>query len=469
MKLSAYNVVTQPEPGLVAVHNGVSGEMVILPSESWLRIEAFCAGADDGAGLEEELRKLVERRFVTNDDVDELAVLASRYQRSRYGGAMGLTIVTSLGCNFDCPYCFEDKHPSRLKPEVRDAIVGILEDSPDSLPAVNVTWMGGEPLLASDELFDLSSRMIDVCERRGFAYSAVVVTNGWYLDAGMAQRLAEHRVTAAQVTIDGPPDVHDRYRPHLNGGSTYERVVANVAAAAPHLNLQVRVNVDRGNLGRVEELIADLASRGLADQLSLGAARMTAVVANPAAPVATYGGQCYTTDEFGQVEIEFDQLASRYGFRPRGAPKPAATPCTAVRATDIVVGSDGEMWKCWDDIGDPTKSLGSIDEYHDVDGDGLAPWLQYDPFTDPHCSTCVALPGCMGGCAHHVFHGDDPMERCGAFRTNHEERVLLQARKELGHDIGDVALPAISACASSVVSEAPAAVPVTIGAKPVAV
>ena len=47
------------------------------------------------------------------DDTDELAILAGRYAASRRNSRrFALTIVTSLGCNLDFPYCYEKKHPS---------------------------------------------------------------------------------------------------------------------------------------------------------------------------------------------------------------------------------------------------------------------------------------------------------------------------------------------------------------------
>jgi uncharacterized protein len=458
VKRSAYLTAVTPEPGTIALHSGMSGNVMMVPAAAWSRVEAFCDGDDDGEGIEEQLEALVRGRFITTEDVDELAVLRSRYLQSRFAGPLGLTVVTSLGCNFDCPYCFEDKTPSKLKSTVRDAILRIVEDSPADLPSVNVTWMGGEPLVGSDELFDLSARLIALCEQRGYDYSAGIITNGWYLDATMAKRLSAHKVKNAQVTIDGPPDIHNRYRPHLNGSGTYQRVIDNVEAAAHHINVSVRININRENLGRVEELIADLAQRGLGGEIGLGAARMTNIVANPEAPVATYDGACFSATEFARVEIEFDRLASRYGFLKQSTPSRVGTPCTAVRATDLVVGSDGELWKCWDDIGDATATIGSVFDYQNAGGEHLDPWLSYDPFSDPHCSTCFALPGCMGGCAHHLFNSDDPTERCGAFRGNHTDRVLLAAQATLGHDVGDVELPLIAGCA-------PRGVPVSLSAK----
>jgi uncharacterized protein len=48
------------------------------------------------------------------DDTDELAILAGRYAASRRNSRFALTILTSLGCNLDCPHSYEKKHPSIL-------------------------------------------------------------------------------------------------------------------------------------------------------------------------------------------------------------------------------------------------------------------------------------------------------------------------------------------------------------------
>ena len=65
--------------------------------------------------------------------------------------------------------------------------------------------MNPDKKIIIDELLELSSRLRTVCERRGFPYSASIVTNGWFLDGAMATSLAAHAVEGVQVTIDGPP------------------------------------------------------------------------------------------------------------------------------------------------------------------------------------------------------------------------------------------------------------------------
>ena len=53
---------------------------------------------------------LFEGGFIINDDVDELKLLKLNLLQSRYRtGNLGLTIATTLACNFRCVYCYEKK------------------------------------------------------------------------------------------------------------------------------------------------------------------------------------------------------------------------------------------------------------------------------------------------------------------------------------------------------------------------
>jgi uncharacterized protein len=46
--------------------------------------------------------------FVIDDDIDELALLKFAWDRRKYQStALGLTVATTMLCNFSCPYCFE--------------------------------------------------------------------------------------------------------------------------------------------------------------------------------------------------------------------------------------------------------------------------------------------------------------------------------------------------------------------------
>ncbi len=435
LKFSRYNVWSELD-GRAGVFNGLTGSFTVMDAVDRRRIESFVHVGGPGDGVEALLTDLVSKRVIVNAGHDELAELRRRYDDTRWrSDALAYTVVTSLGCNFDCPYCFESKHPSLLKPLVADALVDVLRDSLPNIGRLSVTWMGGEPLLGSNQLLDLSARFIEVCAASGKEYSASIITNGWYLDSGMARALTAAKVSSAQVTIDGPPDVHNTNRPHTSGGPTFDRIVQNVADAADEIDIHIRINVDTKNAHRVEELLAMLARSGLAGRVRVGLGKITDAVSNEAAPLATYSKSCLNGPEFGAYEMAFNSVAESYGFGFPDPPKPIGTPCTAVRSGEIVVGADGEMWKCWDDIGDSSQVIGTVFDYRTTNAE-LHKWFRYHPADDPQCSTCIAMPVCMGGCAHHDFHTDDREARCGSFRHNHAERVTEYLRRSLGLEAG---------------------------------
>ena len=164
------------------------------------------------------LSDLAAGSMMLPDGVDELAALEKLYVRSRSDTKhMGLTILTSLGCNFDCPYCFEAKHPSIMSMEIRSAVVDLVQSKLRSIRSLSVEWFGGEPLVGRVALFDLSDRLIARCEKANIEYAASIVTNGYLLDEHTCNELQRVKVKHAQVSIDGPPEIHDRMRPLRNG------------------------------------------------------------------------------------------------------------------------------------------------------------------------------------------------------------------------------------------------------------
>ena len=66
--------------------------------------------------------------------------------------------------------------------------------------------------------------------------------------------------------------------------------------------------------------------------------------------------------------------------------------------------------------------IGHIQDIDDTNS-RLWKWLRYDPFTNRECVSCIALPVCMGGCAHHAMAPAQYENRCGTFRFKHLEQI----------------------------------------------
>jgi uncharacterized protein len=422
MRQSRYNIWVERD-GSSYVYNGVSGALLRMSADDRSAVEKVLKDRGARDCSPELLKKMAVGRMLVPDDADEIELLTKRYAMSRYDSShFALTIVTSLGCNFDCPYCFEAKHPSLLHQDVVLAILGVLDLQLPRINSFDVTWFGGEPLVGRRPLLALSDQFIERCDMAGVEYSASITTNGYLLNEKTCQQLRDRRVGNVQVCLDGPPEVHDRMRPLQKGGPTFWRIVHNLRHAVNYFPISVRMNVDTENMPLAEKLLQILYDEGLSGKLHVYPGQIVGVNDGAPSPSAEYRPRCFTNAEFALAELEFGKLCTKYGFGSPTLPRPSGAPCTAVRKNEIVVGSAGELYKCWDSVGNKSHVTGSIFDYANPNG-RLRRWLEYDPFTDEECRSCIALPVCMGGCAHHSMDVLQHENRCSTFRHTYREQV----------------------------------------------
>jgi uncharacterized protein len=434
MRESRYNVWV--EDGEVHhVYNGVSGRTAQVPAGQRAAVAAYLAG-DDAAEVDAALlAALVTGRMIVTDETDEIELLRARYARTRRNpGAFHLTLVTSLGCNFACPYCFEAKHPSLMGAAVQERLLAVVDAKLPDVRQFSVLWFGGEPLVGRAALLNLSAEFRRRAHATGTHYSASIVTNGYLLTPDVARELRDAGVRSVQITVDGPRSVHDLRRHLAAGGATYDTILANLTAAADLMAVSLRVNLDAANVDRYGELLRDLADRGLAGRITVQPAQVVTPRANPRAPSATYPVRMLDRAAFAAVERMFSTHAEQLGFAAAGVPGPVGAPCTAVRDNELVVGSRGELYKCVETVGDPDEVVGDLFTLPRL-GDRALRWLGYEPFDDPECRVCPALPVCMGGCAYHALDAGLHDSRCSTFRFTHREQVRNLVRRQAAYDI----------------------------------
>ena len=421
MRQSRYNVVVG-RGERTWIHNGLSGQVVEVDTGVWQDALAFLSGDHGRLPAVETLRDLTRARMLVSDDTDEVATLERRYRTGTADrSSFALTIVSSLGCNFDCPYCFENKPAALLDEETERLLLEVLDAQLPTIERFHVTWYGGEPLLAQDRIDRLSEAFIERTAAAGVRYAARIVTNGYLLTPPVARRLRTLQVRNAQVTLDGPAETHDLMRPLRNGRGTFEVILDNVVACADLLPITVRVNLDASNADEYLRLLDLLVERGLAGKVSVNAGRIVAYPDQAGAPSETYRSRCFTLPEFAEVERAFLGAAYERGLAKPTLPKPVATPCTAVHVNELVVGARGELYKCFDSVGDAREVVGHLRSWQDPN-DRVLKWLRYDPFADEDCRSCIALPTCMGGCAHNQM--TDPGDsKCSTFRLTHRRQV----------------------------------------------
>lgn len=420
MKPSRFTVVCDGDGGTRLAFSTASGALVRLTPEKAPAVERLLA--DPSSAATDEERGFVEvlraRRLVVDDGVDELAVLADMHRRRRHAAdTLALTIAPTLACNFRCDYCFEHPSTAVMPRTVEEALPAFVERQlrgARGLEHLQVAWFGGEPTLVPDLVERLSERLRAVCDRTGVRMEpAGIVTNGYLLDRAMAERLARCGIAAAQVTLDGPRDLHDARRPLANGAGTYERILDNVAQASAVLQVTVRVNVDARNAAQAGAVVDDLARRGLLARVQPYFAPVTATpgVCN------AIGDGCVAPERFAALQAELYRAAAASGHDVEVPLPLPGTACVAAAEHAFSVAPSGKLFKCWEELGDAGAAIGSVfDEAPEPhERANLERYLRWDPLADPTCRDCRLVPACYGGCPRIAVSGPPS---CTPFRFN---------------------------------------------------
>ena len=108
-------------------------------------------------------------------------------------------------CNLHCVHCYASAADRPFEGELStEEALGVIDDVA-AFGAPVVLFSGGEPLMRPD-LFTLSRHARD----RGMR--AVLSTNGTLITPQIAQELNDQGFSYAGISLDGTPDVHDRFR-----------------------------------------------------------------------------------------------------------------------------------------------------------------------------------------------------------------------------------------------------------------
>ncbi|ASQ90488.1 hypothetical protein CHL67_05730 [Prosthecochloris sp. GSB1] len=344
---------------------------------------------------------LRQKGFFVDDPFRERERVAERFERQRGNrGHLGLTIAPTLDCNFACSYCYERSEPFTMSSETveRVAVHVARELASGRFRSMHVTWYGGEPLLPEsfDVVVSLSERMLSSCGLYDVSYSANIITNGYLLDRMTARRLVDNRVALAQITLDGPPELHDRTRTLKNGSGTFGRIMSNIRSARDLLRFSIRMNVNAGNADAVLALKRVLREEGM-----LADAGRTAFYLSPVRSytASCQGGECLTDSSFYRLQLE---LLAR-GINEDGFtvveeyPALKESVCTAIGSDSFVIGPSGELYKCWLDLGRKERSVGALGSDGPELNRRMARWTEFSP-SSSGCRDCSMLPLCMGGC-----------------------------------------------------------------------
>ncbi|MEW5925365.1 MAG: radical SAM protein, partial [Candidatus Zixiibacteriota bacterium] len=253
MKPSRYNLFVNSENGSILLFNSATAALAEIESDKIKLVEQLLYGTIPPQTEEQKqiYNYLIEGGFLVEDDPDEIAALKEECARMRYDkSTFLLTIAPTLACNFRCDYCFESHRGGRMTEDTEKALLRFFDSRVREAEKFYITWFGGEPTLCIDSIERLQAGFGEMAHKYNTQIQpSAIITNGYLLNRTNALRLKDAGVPAAQVTLDGPPRIHDARRKLPGGEGTFDRIVENLGEASDIMGITVRINVDRNNRG----------------------------------------------------------------------------------------------------------------------------------------------------------------------------------------------------------------------------
>lgn len=406
MKESQFNIYTDDNS---IVFNTLTGALACVDESYFKVINNIKLGINnENDSLLKDI--MYKNGFIVDkkcDEIKKLSELRSKQKHNKY--VLNITIVPTMACNFDCPYCFETHTSEFMTDTIKDKVLEFFLKNVNlqELKIVNVTWFGGEPLLALDTIESLSTKFIDICNKKNIKFRAAIITNGYLINEKTIEVFERCKINSVQITVDGTKSQHDCRR-KLKGNnkvSTYNTIMNNVNLLTSNgIAVSIRVNIDKFNHNELENIAEQFGKEILNKELTriyLGHVfKYEETEKNNCI-------HCLSKKEYGQDRLKFAEYCRNKGFENALKiihPKLKANYCASVTDNSVVIGVNGEIFKCWNDVGNSNMSIGNLSKStSNVEYKNKDKWDQYNVDKFIECTKCVVLPLCAGGCPRESF------------------------------------------------------------------
>jgi uncharacterized protein len=325
-------------------------------------------------------------------------------------------------CNLACTYCYEfgedkvatpDGKPKFMDLETAKASVDFLLTQSAVRKSVHITFFGGETLMNFPLLKQVVAYATEKTVEQGRTVDFSLTTNATLLTPSIIKFLSENRV-GVTVSMDGPPEMHDKLRVFANGKGSYDIIAPRVKALIENHRtrpITARVTLTNG----VTDVVRIY--RHLKHDLGFHEIGF--------APVTTSPNRLYSINEKGMDGVleqfhiladewlEFALRGEMHGFSNvsdtiaeliQGVNK--SHPCGAGIGL-VGVGPSGDISPCHRFVDSDTHSMGHIST--GIDKAKQSDFLTRGNINTKYdCHSCWARPLCAGGCHHEAFvrYGD---------------------------------------------------------------
>ena len=214
MKPSRYNVHIPLEHDETIVYNTLSDSRVIVTRELLDAINTCDTRDKENTLGDSQLNQLLALGILVDDELDEDKEFRYWINRIKFDNSvLDITLLTTLSCNMQCTYCFEQgvENSGSMSTDTADVLCDWLIErlSETHAPRLFVTFFGGEPLVNESIITYIADKLYSRTKTIGVSLALALITNGLLLSEPLINKLNEYGLEWIKVTLDGDQEKID--------------------------------------------------------------------------------------------------------------------------------------------------------------------------------------------------------------------------------------------------------------------
>ncbi len=348
-------------------------------------------------------------QLFTEDAYEEIA---RNYRRNNFN-VKAICLHVAHTCNLNCSYCFAAQgkyHGERavMSLETGKRAIDFLIENSGAHKNLDIDFFGGEPLMN----WDVVKQLVEYGRRQEKLHDKnirfTLTTNGVLLNDEVID-FCNKEMHNVVLSLDGRPEVHNRFRKDYNGVGSYEKILPNFLnflKKRGNKSYYMRGTYTHYNTEFLNDILhmADLGFKELS---------MEPVVCDPSDPCAL------TQEDLPVLYDQYEKLAEEMIKRKKEGRgftfyhymiDLTGGPCIYKRVAGCGSGTEylavtpwGELYPCHQFVGDEKYSMGNI--YDGVTNTAVREkFAACNAYTRPGCADCWAKLYCAGGCAANAYH-----------------------------------------------------------------
>ena len=349
--------------------NTNNGSLIVLDLESYKKIILFKKNKDIAIFSEDEIAVLIDQEFLVESNFDEeiknknkLTYNISKYSSEKESVKIDFAI-TNL-CNFCCPYCFErenlnkkERCSSNLIKTSEYLYQYIDKVTLDYVKDLKIVYYGGEPTLEKNFIIKFNEKVKNLCVEKNIKFHFNIISNGYLIDEDFVKHLQFEDCDFIQITIDGEKEFHNSRRTNKCKINTFDKIIYNINKCAENkIKIVIRLNVDKQNYQSIKQFLEKIANllgeKYFGQYIFVDIARVFGSI------------NSFNLFEYEKYREElFDICYKQKLVNANLMVSNLNTFCIAESLTkDIVLDSNGNLYRCWNNVFDENFKIGTIQE-----------------------------------------------------------------------------------------------------------